>query len=106
MVITMGKGVDGFTLDPDRKEVRDGGGRARGVGTWRCYVRRLPTPPFTLLTPPSPLPSSHLSRWQFLGTHPDMRIPSSGPLVCTNEANFGEYCAPVQHYLRQVKVRC
>ena len=57
----MGKGVDGFTLDPDRKE--------------------------------------------FLGTHPDMRIPSHGPLICTNEANYREYSAPVQHYLKQVKQR-
>ena len=32
-----------------------------------------------------------------------MRIPQSGPLICTNEANFGSYCAPVQHYLRKVK---
>ena len=41
MVLTLGNGVDGFTLDPDKKE--------------------------------------------FFHTHPDMRIPSCGPLVCFNE---------------------
>jgi len=29
-------------------------------------------------------------RGEFLQTHPDMRIPTSGPLVCFNEANYRE----------------
>jgi len=59
LVLTMGKGVDGFTLDPDRKE--------------------------------------------FLHTHPDMRIPLSGPIVSFNEANFNSFDEPVKHYLRETK---
>ncbi|GMH50529.1 hypothetical protein TL16_g00799 [Triparma laevis f. inornata] len=61
LVLTMGKGVDGFTLDPDRR--------------------------------------------MFLRTHEDMRVPDSGPLICMNEANYGEFDEGVRHYLKQVKSR-
>lgn len=59
LVLTMGNGVDGFTLDPDKKE--------------------------------------------FKHTHPDMRIPEVGPLVCFNEGIINDANIPVQEYLKQVK---
>jgi len=59
LVLTMGSGVDGFTLDPDT-------GR-------------------------------------FLHTHPDIRIPSSGPIYSFNEANYRDFDQPVQRYLTSLK---
>lgn len=59
LVVTLGSGVDGFTLDPD-------------VG-------------------------------QFLHTHKDIRIPSSGPIYSFNEANFRDFEQPVQRYLAALK---
>ena len=59
LVLTLGSGVDGFTLDPDK-------------GT-------------------------------FLHTHPDIRIPSAGPIYSFNEANFHDYDEPVQRYLDALK---
>lgn len=59
LVLTMGSGVDGFTLDPDK------------------------------LT--------------FLHTHPDIRIPASGPIYSFNEANFHDFSTPVQRYLDALK---
>jgi fructose-1,6-bisphosphatase I len=59
LVITMGSGVDGFTLDPDQGD--------------------------------------------FLHTHPDIRIPSAGPIYSFNEANFHDYSTPVQKYLDALK---
>jgi len=59
LVLTMGSGVDGFTLDPD-----------------------------TL---------------KFLHTHPDIRIPASGPIYSFNEANFHDFATPVQRYLDALK---
>lgn len=59
MVLTLGSGVDGFTLDPDK-----------GV---------------------------------FLHTHPDIRIPSVGPIYSFNEAKFHDYNAPVRQYLNALK---
>jgi fructose-1,6-bisphosphatase I len=55
----MGNGVDGFTLDPDKRE--------------------------------------------FFHTHPDMRIPACGPLVCFNEGLFNTMSPPIRAYLKQVK---
>jgi fructose-1,6-bisphosphatase I len=59
LVITMGSGVDGFTLDPDQGD--------------------------------------------FLHTHPDIRIPSAGPIYSFNEANFHDFSNPVQKYLDALK---
>ena len=59
LVLTMGSGVDGFTLDPDK-------------GT-------------------------------FLHTHPDIRIPSSGPIYSFNEANFRDFDEPIRRYLTSLK---
>eukprot|EP00557_Chaetoceros_sp_GSL56_P002679 CAMPEP_0176497810 /NCGR_PEP_ID=MMETSP0200_2-20121128/11948_1 /TAXON_ID=947934 /ORGANISM="Chaetoceros sp., Strain GSL56" /LENGTH=419 /DNA_ID=CAMNT_0017895899 /DNA_START=27 /DNA_END=1286 /DNA_ORIENTATION=+ len=59
LVLTMGSGVDGFTLDPDNSV--------------------------------------------FLHTHPDIRIPSSGPIYSFNEANFHDFSKPVQRYLDALK---
>jgi len=59
LVLTMGSGVDGFTLDPDKG--------------------------------------------MFLHTHPDIRIPASGPIYSFNEANFHDYSSPVQRYLDALK---
>lgn len=59
MVVTLGSGVDGFTLDPDK-----------GV---------------------------------FLHTHPDIRIPSAGPIYSFNEANFRDFGEPVKRYLNALK---
>jgi fructose-1,6-bisphosphatase I len=59
LVVTLGSGVDGFTLDPDK-----------GV---------------------------------FLHTHPDIRIPSAGPIYSFNEANFHDFDEPVQRYLDALK---
>jgi len=59
LVLTLGSGVDGFTLDPDK-------------GT-------------------------------FLHTHPDIRIPSAGPIYSFNEANFHDYDEPVKRYLDALK---
>jgi fructose-1,6-bisphosphatase I len=57
--LTLGSGVDGFTLDPD-------------LG-------------------------------QFLHTHQDIRIPSSGPIYSFNEANFIDFEEPVRRYLLALK---
>ena len=57
--MTLGSGVDGFTLDPD-------------LG-------------------------------QFLHTHQDIRIPSSGPIYSFNEANFIDFEEPVRRYLLALK---
>jgi len=43
-------------------------------------------------------------RGEFMQTHPDMRIPSSGPIVSFNEANFREWPKPVRQYLHNVKM--
>ena len=59
LVLTLGSGVDGFTLDPDK-----------GV---------------------------------FLHTHPDIRIPSAGPIYSFNEANFHDFSEPVKRYLDALK---
>lgn len=59
LVVTLGSGVDGFTLDPDK-------------GT-------------------------------FLHTHPDIRIPSSGPIYSFNEANYRDFNEPVKRYLNALK---
>lgn len=59
LVLTLGSGVDGFTLDPD-------------VG-------------------------------KFLHTHPDLRIPSAGPIYSFNEANFNDFEEPVRRYLTALK---
>lgn len=59
LVLTLGSGVDGFTLDPDK-------------GT-------------------------------FLHTHPDIRIPSTGPIYSFNEANFHDFEEPVKRYLAALK---
>jgi fructose-1,6-bisphosphatase I len=59
LVLTLGNGVDGFTLDPD-------------VG-------------------------------QFLLTHPDMRIPSAGPIYSFNEANYQDFDVPIKRYLTALK---
>mmetsp|Transcript_14858 Transcript_14858/g.22268 ORF Transcript_14858/g.22268 Transcript_14858/m.22268 type:complete len:417 (-) Transcript_14858:57-1307(-) len=59
LVLTMGSGVDGFTLDPDKSI--------------------------------------------FLHTHPDIRIPSCGPIYSFNEANFHDFAQPVQRYLNALK---
>jgi len=59
LVLTMGSGVDGFTLDPDKSV--------------------------------------------FLHTHPDIRIPSYGPIYSFNEANFHDFSSPVQRYLDALK---
>lgn len=59
LVLTLGSGVDGFTLDPDK-------------GT-------------------------------FLHTHPDIRIPTSGPIYSFNEANFHDFSDPVKRYLDALK---
>ena len=59
LVLTMGSGVDGFTLDPDKLK--------------------------------------------FLHTHPDIRIPSSGPIYSFNEANFHDFSTPVQKFLDNLK---
>eukprot|EP00586_Coscinodiscus_wailesii_P021934 CAMPEP_0172497660 /NCGR_PEP_ID=MMETSP1066-20121228/102974_1 /TAXON_ID=671091 /ORGANISM="Coscinodiscus wailesii, Strain CCMP2513" /LENGTH=417 /DNA_ID=CAMNT_0013270549 /DNA_START=101 /DNA_END=1354 /DNA_ORIENTATION=+ len=59
LVLTLGSGVDGFTLDPD-------------IGV-------------------------------FLHTHPDIRIPGSGPIYAFNEANFHDYSDPVKRFLDALK---
>mmetsp|Transcript_8859 Transcript_8859/g.11781 ORF Transcript_8859/g.11781 Transcript_8859/m.11781 type:complete len:447 (-) Transcript_8859:95-1435(-) len=59
LVLTMGSGVDGFTLDPDTG--------------------------------------------QFLHTHRDIRIPSSGPIYSFNEANYRDFDQPVRRYLTSIK---
>ena len=59
LVLTLGSGVDGFTLDPDSGK--------------------------------------------FLHTHPDIRIPLSGPLYSFNEANFRDFDEPIQRYLNALK---
>ena len=40
---------------------------------------------------------------KFLHTHPDIRIPASGPIYSFNEANFHDFAAPVQRYLDALK---
>lgn len=59
LVLSMGSGVDGFTLDPD-------------IG-------------------------------QFLHTHEDIRIPSTGNIFSFNEANLHDFEEPVQKYLAALK---
>mmetsp|Transcript_13699 Transcript_13699/g.19173 ORF Transcript_13699/g.19173 Transcript_13699/m.19173 type:complete len:427 (-) Transcript_13699:92-1372(-) len=59
LVLTLGSGVDGFTLDPDK-----------GI---------------------------------FLQTHPDIRIPSAGPIYSFNEANYRDFSSPVKRYLDALK---
>ena len=61
LVLTTGSGVDGFTLDPDKRE--------------------------------------------FLHTHPNMRIPKVGPLICFNEGIFDDIDPAIQEYLRETKSR-
>jgi Fructose-1,6-bisphosphatase len=39
----------------------------------------------------------------FLHTHPDIRIPSNGPIYSFNEANFHDFSTPVQRYLDALK---
>jgi len=39
----------------------------------------------------------------FLHTHPDIRIPSYGPIYSFNEANFHDFSSPVQRYLDALK---
>lgn len=40
---------------------------------------------------------------KFLHTHPDIRIPASGPIYSFNEANFHDFATPVQRYLDALK---